>query len=65
MPPQSFIELHGSIMEHEMFSMQTSEDAAGVELSNAHSSLLGTLSCIRRAYDIEEATATSRETNRR
>ena len=68
MPCQIFIELHGSIVEYEIFSRWTSEGAARVNSSNTQSLLLGALRCIGRAWkidDIEEATAMPRETNRR
>ena len=68
MPCQSFIELHGSIVEHEIFSRWTSEDVAGVKSSNTQLLLLGALRYIERAWTfdgIEEATEMSGETNRR
>ena len=49
MPHQSFIELHGDVMKHEMFSMWTLEDLAGVKSSNAQSLLIGALRHIGRA----------------
>ena len=68
MPHHSFIELHDNIIDHEMFCSWTSNDAAGVKPSDTKLLLLGALRYIGRAWtfdDIEEATAISRETNRR
>ena len=68
MPHESFIELHDTIIDHEMFSLWKSNDAAGLKPSNTKLLLLGALRYIGRGWtfdDIEEATAISRETNRR
>ena len=68
MPHESFIELHDTIIDHEMFSSWKSNDAAGVKPSDTKLLLLGALRYIGRGWtfdDIEEATAISRETNRR
>ena len=62
-PHQSFIELRGAIVEHEMLSSWASKDAAGVKRSDTKLLLLGALRHIRRAWtfdDVEEVTAASR-----
>ena len=68
MPHHSLIELHDDIINHEMLCLWTSNDAARVKPSDTKLLLLGALRYIGRGWtfdDIEEATAISRETNRR